>query len=378
MLYPNCLRRFAGVNRRMMHLLWRRIDFILFIISMVGTPAAWSAKPEELLLPQNLLKLVHASEVHRELQFNDQQSRDLELLFQEIDGPWFRSRNLPQDKQHAIVQELESRVWDWSTQHLESRQQKRLRELLYQSEGTRLFLRKELHETLDLSPAQVSAVVSAAIQVTRAEQDLHKATQAAERIDSLQKKLTEAREKENEIVAGLLTPVRRSRVSELLGKDFDTQSLRRVYPMAPELEPATDWINSSPLTLKSLRGKVVIIHYYAFQCHNCHANFAHYIRWSEQYKDKDAVVIGIQTPETQAESDPEKVRSAALEKNLQFPILIDIERSNWNAWGNTMWPTVYVVDRNGYLRYWWQGELNWRGATGDTLIEKIVDELLAE
>jgi len=58
--------------------------------------------------------------------------------------------------------------------------------------------------------------------------------------------------------------------------------------------------------------------------------------------------------------------------------LVDVSSKNWDAWGNTMWPTVYVVDKNGYIRWLWQGELNWQGATGDKSIEKLVDELLEE
>ena len=117
---------------------------------------------------------------------------------------------------------------------------------------------------------------------------------------------------------------------------------------------------------------------YAFQCHNCHANFPIYQRWHERYQDRGVVVIGIQTPETAAEAEPERVRAAAEERGFQFPVLLDLDKRNWNAWSNTMWPTVYVVDQRGYLRHWWQGELNWRGATGDQAIEELVEQLLQE
>ena len=54
------------------------------------------------------------------------------------------------------------------------------------------------------------------------------------------------------------------------------------------------------------------------------------------------------------------------------------EKKNWDAWGNTMWPTVYVVDKRGYIRYWWMGELQWQGARGDKYIERLVDKLRLE
>ena len=89
-------------------------------------------------------------------------------------------------------------------------------------------------------------------------------------------------------------------------------------------------------------------------------------------------MIGIQTPETAREREPDAVKAAAAERKLKFPILVDLASENWKAWGNTMWPTVYVVDKNGYLRQWWQGELNWQGATGDQSIEQTVEAALKE
>ena len=90
------------------------------------------------------------------------------------------------------------------------------------------------------------------------------------------------------------------------------------------------------------------------------------------------VLIGIQTPETALERDPVAVARAAGDEELAFPILIDLEAAKWKNWSNTMWPTVYVIDKQGYLRQWWQGELRWQGATGDQSIEKLVEELLVE
>ena len=78
------------------------------------------------------------------------------------------------------------------------------------------------------------------------------------------------------------------------------------------------------------------------------------------------------------ERDPEAVKNAASERDLKFPIMVDLASENWKAWSNTMWPTVYVIDKNGYIRQWWQGELNWNGATGDEIIHKLITELLEE
>ena len=89
-------------------------------------------------------------------------------------------------------------------------------------------------------------------------------------------------------------------------------------------------------------------------------------------------MIGIHTPETAAERDAAHVRQKAAEAELSFPILIDGKSENWNAWGNSMWPSVYLVDKRGYLRYFWPGEFKWEGATGDEWMGARIEELLAE
>jgi peroxiredoxin len=89
-------------------------------------------------------------------------------------------------------------------------------------------------------------------------------------------------------------------------------------------------------------------------------------------------VIGIHTPETAAERVVESLREKALKEQLEFPIVADNEKQNWNAWGNSMWPSVYLIDKKGYVRYWWYGELNWKEAGGQEIMKKRIAELLAD
>jgi hypothetical protein len=72
------------------------------------------------------------------------------------------------------------------------------------------------------------------------------------------------------------------------------------------------------------------------------------------------------------------VKAKAEGAAFKFPVLIDNEKANWNAWGNSMWPSVYLVDKRGYVRYFWPGELKWEGATGDEWMGARIEELLAE
>ncbi|HUG18780.1 MAG TPA: redoxin domain-containing protein [Planctomycetaceae bacterium] len=330
------------------------------------------------LVPHRVLALLHGPEIHTELKLTDRQVEQLETLFSEIDGTWFPARILPPDEQFPILDQLEQRVHDWMAEHATPAQRARLRQLELQGQSTRMLLRDDLAKELKLSERQQRELVELAKTTDAAQFALRQAVMRNESSHNLQNEATKAIKAEQDAVTEVLQPSQRRQLARILGTTFDITKLKRTYPLAPEFVPVEQWINSEPLTLKELRGKVVVVHFYAFQCHNCHANFEIYRRWHEQLKDKGVVVIGIQTPETSRERDPAAVRSAAAERKLEFPILIDQKSENWKAWGNTMWPTVYVVDKNGYLRHWWQGELNWKGATGDKTIEQTINTALAE
>jgi peroxiredoxin len=325
-----------------------------------------------------LLALLHAPEVHEELALDAAQLSELEALFESIDGPWFRARIVKKEEQRPILERLEQQANQQFVAKLSAAQQKRLKQLQLQSQGTRMLLRADVGRHLKMTHEQQRKLAGLARATDAAQATLQQTTAKGKPTAELQTVAASAAEAEQEAHKSALTPDQLALLSNLVGKPFETAKLQRIYPMAPEFEPVAQWINSEPLTLKGLRGKVVLVHFYAFQCHNCQANFAIYRRWHQRLKEKGVVVVGIQTPETPTERDAQAVRAAALDKKLEFPIMIDLESKNWHAWANTMWPTVYVVDRNGYVRHWWQGELNWQGATGDETIEKVVDAALAE
>ena len=87
-------------------------------------------------------------------------------------------------------------------------------------------------------------------------------------------------------------------------------------------------------------------------------------------------MIGIHTPETPDEHVVQNVRRHAKKENLDFPILIDNQKKNWQAWGNTIWPSLYLIDKQGYVRAWWYGELNWQEAGGQRVMKTRIKELL--
>ncbi len=336
----------------------------------------WKAAPaDKLAVPQNLLKLIHTPEVQRELKLARAEEELLLDKLVTIDGPWWRSRNLAEPKRRAAIAQLEQELIQTLSTSLPRTSLDRLRQIELQSQGSRALARPDVVHALQLTSQQTKKLNELFGASLAIEKKMEKAK--GEPSDALNRELKQAAEAEARGIEGLLTPPQRRILAELIGTSFDTQSLTRIYPFAPELIDSQYWVND-PVNLQELRGRVVLLHFYAFQCHNCVANFTHYNSWHQRLSDRGVTVLGIQSPELAAERDVNLVRQAAAKSGFQFPVLIDKDMKNWDAWGNTMWPTVYVIDKRGYIRHWWQGELNWQGATGDKTIEAVVEKLLAE
>jgi hypothetical protein len=89
-------------------------------------------------------------------------------------------------------------------------------------------------------------------------------------------------------------------------------------------------------------------------------------------------VIGVHTPETDTEKKIEKVRKKVKDNGMKYAIAVDGSAKTWQAWGNRYWPSVYLIDKKGYVRYRWDGELNWKETKGEAILRKKIKELLAE
>ncbi|HEV8069964.1 MAG TPA: redoxin domain-containing protein [Planctomycetaceae bacterium] len=149
---------------------------------------------------------------------------------------------------------------------------------------------------------------------------------------------------------------------------------------APELEerPSDEWLNSRPLKLSELRGQVVVLHFWTFGCINCRHNDAAYKAWHQKYSGKGVTMIGVHTPETERERDPKRLKRSIEERGLRYPIVVDQDGKTWKSWDNRWWPSIYLIDKKGFVRYRWDGELNWKGAGGKAIMEKKIAELLTE
>jgi peroxiredoxin len=335
--------------------------------------------PADVLVPQTLLPTLHAAEVQADLGLKRAENEKLEAVLAELDQRWWPSRILEREKSRLIVAELEVELLRRLAKEISADQIKRLQVIELQSQGPRMMLRPDVAKRIGLSPEQQKQFRSFAENAEKKYAELNREAGVDEQI---KKKLAErtAAVHQQEIQSGyaILNETQKKVLAEFLGKMLDFSQMERLYAIAPELIDSGEWVGTPITSLRALKGKVVVVHFYAFQCINCRNNFSRYNQWFESFKDQDVIFLGIQTPETNAEADPDLVREAAQRDKFQFPVLIDLGKKNWTAWGNTMWPTVYVIDKRGYIRVWWQGELNWQGAAGDKMIADTILKLLKE
>lgn len=151
-------------------------------------------------------------------------------------------------------------------------------------------------------------------------------------------------------------------------------------PKAPELV-GTTWFNvekGKEPTLESRKGKVTLVAFWTFACINCQNNFQPYARLLKTYRPKGVELISIHTPELEIEKKTEEVEKHIKQFKIDYPVLVDTEGKNWFGWKQQVWPTLYVLDSKGRVRYQWTGELNYRNAGGETTVAKVIDRLLAE
>ena len=143
---------------------------------------------------------------------------------------------------------------------------------------------------------------------------------------------------------------------------------------APALKGITRWLNTSgdqPIDLKSLRGKVVLIDFWAYSCINCQRAVPHVVGWYNAYRDKGFEVIGVHTPEYAFEQVPANVVKGAADLHITYPVALDNGYSTWTNYRNRYWPAEYLIDADGTVRHIKFGE-------GDyDVTENLIRQLLS-
>lgn len=141
---------------------------------------------------------------------------------------------------------------------------------------------------------------------------------------------------------------------------------------APEIVGIDKWINSDVQTISGLKGKVVLVDFWTYSCINCQRTLPYLTKWYDTYKDDGFVILGLHAPEFAFEQKIENVQKYVNEDNIKYPVGLDNDFATWKNYNNRAWPAKYLIDREGNIRYFHEGE-------GDyDLTEKLIRNLLEE
>jgi thiol-disulfide isomerase/thioredoxin len=159
--------------------------------------------------------------------------------------------------------------------------------------------------------------------------------------------------------------------SGVSGLEVDTLIAATKAPAAPAFAEG-NWINSDPLTLEKLRGRVVLVEFWTFGCYNCRNTLPSVKEWDAKYRDRGLTIVGVHTPETRSEYSIDNVRREVPSLGIKYPVVTDNDYTTWKAYGVEAWPTILVVDKQGRIRWLHVGE----GRYEET--ESVIRTLLTE
>jgi len=186
---------------------------------------------------------------------------------------------------------------------------------------------------------------------------------------SLQNKVGDPAQLQNKLdLGGIVTDQNRE-----LSNCTDGATTLQSCGTAPELTGITGWLNTpqqAPIDLRALRGKVVLIDFWAYSCINCQRAIPHDVDWYNAYRDAGLEVIGVHTPEYAFERVPSNVASAARNLHIEYPIALDPNYSTWTTYRNSYWPAEYLIDATGTVRHIKFGEGDYNAT------ERLIRELL--
>jgi peroxiredoxin len=320
-------------------------------------------------IPNPATMILRSTLVLRELALNRSQIANMDASLNRAEmGLWqllSESSEQRNPKALTIIRQLNKAL----ASILSPFQIQRYQQILWQAQGIQAFMNPEVAVELDLAFDQKQLITSILTSLQT------KLSQVSPGQLALPKQAQALAEKE---VFSVLTPAQQYRWRALPGNSIDfSRVAQRAFKM-PEFKTVNTWINTPSLTLSALKGKVTVVHFYTYGCINCIRNLPHYNDWHRRFSSKDLKVVGIHRPETPSEYSIATVKQKAVDAGIQYPVAIDNDAANWHAWGNRVWPSVYLVDKQGFVRYWWYGELNWQGTPGENRMRNRIEALLKE
>ncbi|MHC4095432.1 MAG: redoxin domain-containing protein [Planctomycetota bacterium] len=277
------------------------------------------------------------------------------------------------DNAKPLLQQLQQKL-----KTILSRQQLgRHRQLVWQGLGIHAYLDQELQKLLQLTSHQRSQIQNTFHTLKENLSSINHSNESSP--------VSQRRSKSQNLIAraqkdiqDLLNDRQRHRLGKIFGRPYDFGQVQSIACKAPEFQVVETWLNSHPLRRDDLLGKVTVVHFYAFGCINCVRNLPHYNHWMKRFPPGQFQMVGIHRPETQRERNLEQVKQKAADAGMYYPIAVDNQGLNWDVWANRIWPSIYLIDKNGYVRYWWYGELNWQGVPSEKWMRSKIEELLRE
>lgn len=132
-------------------------------------------------------------------------------------------------------------------------------------------------------------------------------------------------------------------------------ALANPYP-APEFIGIQSWLNSQPLTMQELKGKVVLIDFWTYSCINCVRTLPYLTAWDQKYRSKGLVIVGVHAPEFEFEKNVDNIKTALVKYHIQYPIAVDSDLATWDSFHNLYWPAHYLINKEGQIVYTHFGE----------------------
>lgn len=234
---------------------------VLCFAAVATSPAA---EPDAVSVADPYLFIIRDPDLHRELKLSADEVSAVRSLTDELDGPLWASRNEPAGERLRLQRELAARARRRMERILPEKKRQRLFEIVLQAQGTRALLRDDVARRLSLSGQQDETIREI---IARTGEEVGKLSERKKELsrDALQKRVRELRDRERRRIVNALSRDQLLRWRRLAGRRVDASRFRDDLAFkAPEFRGPGPWINSEPLSMQQLRGRVVVVHFYAF------------------------------------------------------------------------------------------------------------------
>jgi len=327
-------------------------------------------------IPHPITSLLRSRSIQRELGLSTDTLAQIEKEVNDVDLPLWRLRDHPSDDRNDQAIALIDRLRRGLSEILTAPQIERFNQIVWQAQGVDALLESDVSARLRLSASQINAIAShLSIGYQRIAELQRNAEIRSESIRHI--RIKESQNEARQRVMAVLDSSQQNAFTRLLGRRINLSQVRSIGCKAPDIEVDT-WINSAPVKLSEFRGKVTVVHFYAYGCGNCVRSLPHYVSWAKRFDSDTFAIVGIHRPESDGERDIENVKKKAAQADMDYPIAIDNQSLAWRAWGNHDWPTTYLIDKNGLIRYWWYGELNWQNNGSEKYLRDRIQTLIRE